>query len=233
MPKTVTVQQSTADEITQWMSGGIRTYPSPEAAADWLAQVVPPVVVLPPPGDWQPAAIAAALAAGFDSAICLEWDWTSPHPPSYIDSWDKPNSAGGTGLETNGIMILRFIPNHPADNNNQTIITTIGYKPPNMGNETTMAIATTPATLLVPQPGTSTGTGPTLNIGVGTVANSGLTGKPSAVALIPGVAYHLNVAGRTDVRQGNPFGTPTCVPSVTWPNPRGEVRVTLRKPPGH
>lgn len=196
--------------------------------SDWVPPVVilPEVVspVVPVVSDWQITARQAALEAGFSHALCYEWDWAVP-----INALDTAN-IGRLGV--NGILVVRFVPTGPVDKDNLASLSAVGHPAPNMMNELTMALSSQPCVLNAPFPGTSVGNSPSLTFGVGTVPISGFTGRPSAVALLPGTPYYINVAGRNNVSVSNPFGTPTAIPSgLNYPH--AEVRVTLHKPSGH
>lgn len=168
-------------------------------------------------------------AQGFSKTILYNWDWAAA-PISKLDTWNMLDMAGGTGLGTNGILVVAFTPNGPADVDNLASFSSTEYP----GNSTivpmTLALATAPCELNVPAPGMDTATSPAVSFGVGTVPISWSTGKPIAVALTPGVTYYINVARRNDVSAANPYGTLTC---SSPPSGVCDIRLQVQKPPGH
>lgn len=217
MPKTITITDVTVAELLNLLG-----YLSPASRNDLQSQLAPSVVVQPhPTGSIQDI----ARAAGFDKVIVRQWDWSAEVKVTIDTAWQ-----GGIG--TNGILVVPFIPTGPADNNNLAVMSATGYPAPNMGNALTVAISETPCCLYAPEPGTATDTSPTLQYGVGQVATYWATGKPTAVALVPGRQYYINVAGRSQISEQSPHGVSTVTPGAMG-FPHCDFRFEAQKPSGH
>jgi len=179
-------------------------------------------------GGTPPGAVSCA-SQGFAKTIFYNWDWTGN--VTHLDTAFMTDTSGGAGLGTNGILVVAFTPNSPADVNNLTSISASGYPSPNMGNNLTLAISTRACDLNPAAFATSTSSGPTLRYGVGSVPTSWISGQPIAVALTPGTTYYINVAGRDSVGPNTPNGAQTCTPGLYYPY--CDIRLGLQKPPGH
>ena len=190
MKTTVEIEQSTADEVTQWVSG-IRSYASPETTADWLEAVG----MTPPNGGGELGEIPDSVE-GFDKVISGAWDWAAGKLK--VDTHTK----GGIGC--NGIVIYSFTPTGPDDGVAATA-SVAGYPAPNMGNVITLCISKTPGVLYEPSPAMSDGQNPTLNYCLGMPKNSW------TLQLEADVTYYLNVAGRKECTADNPAGVASCV----------------------
>jgi hypothetical protein len=162
-------------------------------------------------------------AQGFSKTIFYKWDWAGAQP-SHLDTVYLADMAGGSGLGTNGILVVEFTPNGPADFNNVSSISATGYPAPNLINTLTMAVSTQPCDLGAPWPASSSSTSPSVAYGVGTVVKP-WTGSKTAVELQPGTRYYLNVAGRDQ------SGANTCVGLPGGWN--CDIRLSPQKPPGH
>jgi hypothetical protein len=128
--------------------------------------------------------------------------------------------------------VVDFVPTGPADTiPNIAWISATGYPAPNMTNQLTVAISTSPCMLYAESPGSATDTSPTLTYGVGAVT-SGWASGPQDVSLTPGVRYYINVAGRANVTPSSPYGAATCVPGRLY-YPYCDLRLEFAKPPGH
>lgn len=184
-----------------------------------LETTTPPPEPEPPPDDnWKDAAKAAATAAGFSKAICVDWDYAGEN--LVVDTASKG------GLGDNGILIIRFVPTAPADN---VIAQFSGTQYPGtepVGSKT-LAISTEPADLYpaaerggVPNINPVTGSTPKLFYAVGEAPKgpewSG--GIPQGASVAVGKAYYLNAACR------NADGTKAV---------QGEMRVQCGKSPDH
>lgn len=169
---------------------------------------------------------------GFSKTIRSTWDWGS-NSHHRVDTYVSGDTAGGTGIGTNGILVVDFVPTGPSDGSpNLATISATGFPSPNMTNMLTVAISTSPCTLTAPVPGSATDTSPTVSFGVGAVPHYWATGAPAAVSLTPGTRYYINVAGRTNVDSNLPFGVETCVPGRLY-YPFCEFRLEFAKPAGH
>lgn len=228
--KTITVQDSTADELIQIVTK-IRSFLSDEATEDLRRQLVAPVVVniVGGAGSGVGAGVGAGgiplSVPGFQKVIHYVWDW-SQRDKITLDT----ASMGGIGPKD--ILIVSFVPNGPVDNNNLASISATGFPSPNMGNMLTVCLSETPGTLYAPEPGTATDTSPTVTYGVGTVERYFWTQEPNAVALTPGRQYFINVAGRDQISASNPLGVPTAVPGRMY-YPHCDFRLEAQKPSGH
>lgn len=163
----------------------------------------------------------SCAAQGFSKTLVYNWNWATTTQVT-LDTYSMADTAGGIGLGANGILVIPFVPTTPADTDNLSFVDAIGYPAPNQTNVMTLAISTVPCDLSAPNPASSVSYAPTVTYGVGTVTPP-WTGIPTATALTPGVQYYINVAGRSGA-------TPTCVVGAIG---NCEMRVALRKPPGH
>lgn len=165
---------------------------------------------------------------GFSKTIFYNWDWAAA-PISKLDTWTMADTTGGTGLGTNGILVVAFTPNGPADTDNTATLAATEYPGTSTISPMTLAISTSPCELNVAAPGTSTATSPAVQYGVGTVTIP-WTGIPSAVALTPGVQYYINVARRDNVAAATPYGAQTCAAPQSGVC---DIRLQVQKPPNH
>lgn len=185
------------------------------ACGGTVPPVVPPIVppVNPPGGAWDGTCPSVNGLPAFDRVNYVEWNWAAS--PSHID----------LQMRTNDIAVIGFVATGPADVNNVTSTSATGYPAPNLINTITLAISTKPCDLTPAEPGSSSSTSPTISYGVGSVPIPWATHRPTAVALVPGGRYFLNVANRDQ------YGMPTCVNLPTGWN--CDVRLSPQKPPGH
>jgi hypothetical protein len=169
-------------------------------------------------------------AQGFSKTIYRAWNWAT-EGNLVLDTVTMKDQAGGTGIGTNGILVVEFTPTSPADVDNLARISVTEYPGNSVVTQRTLAISTQPCDLvgLVPGPATNT-TSPKLDYGVGTVTNSAFSGKPKGVAVTPGVQYFINIAGRSGVSATSPSGSQSCFPSSSQVC---DVRASLFKPSGH
>jgi hypothetical protein len=169
-------------------------------------------------------------AQGFSKTIFYNWDWAGAQV-SHLDTASMNDMAGGQGLGTNGILVVAFTPNGPADLDNPTTASATGYPAPNLINYLTLAVSTQPCVLYNEvAAGSSSSTTPTVQYAVGTVTRP-WWGPKRSVELTPGVTYYLNVAGRDNVGPTSPYGTNTCVGLPGGWN--CDIRLSPQKPPGH
>jgi hypothetical protein len=170
-------------------------------------------------------------AYGFSKTIRSTWDWASNSSHS-LDTYVTPDTDGGVGIGTNGIVVVDFVATAPLDTTPHIgWASATGYPAPNMLNQLTISISTSPCTLYAPSPGSATDQSPFVTFGVGAV-NGGWASGPQDVSLTPGVRYYINVAGRSDVSASSPYGTATCVPGRTL-YPYCDLRLEFSKPQGH
>jgi len=185
----------------------------------------------PPPPPPPPSGTNNLCAQyGFSKTIYYNWDWSGAQV-SKLDTISMSDMAGGAGLGTNGILVVAFTPNFPADLNNLSAISVTGYPSPNMTNYLTLAISEQPCDLNPPAPAASTSSSATVAYGIGKVPVYWSTGAKVAAELTPGRQYYINVAGRDSIGPSTPYGLQTCVPGLYYP--ACEIRLGLQKPPGH
>ena len=177
------------------------------------------------------AVVAGAISCpGYSKTVVVNWDWGNSSLTK-IDTWQTQN-----GLGTNGILVVPFIPTGNADNIVAQLSVT-NYPASQMVNTKRLAISTQPCDLNPPQVAGSAamavgGSTPTVYYVLGTSPVSGITGKPTAVALTPGVQYYINLAERQGVNGADPDGTQSCVQGQQF-YPNCELRLSLGKPSGH
>ena len=122
-----------------------------------------------------------------------------------VDTWQTQN-----GLGTNGILVVPFIPDRDRRQRHGAAQRDELSRRPAWSTRKRLAISTQPCDL---NPTSSRRVGQAMAVGgstrrsttcVGTSPVSGITGKPTAVALTPGVQYYINLAERQGVNNSRP-----------------------------
>jgi hypothetical protein len=156
---------------------------------------------------------------GFAKTIYYKWDWAAF--PSKIDTQSMTDMAGALGIGPNGILVIEFTPTEPHNpgtgTNPYPYMSHVDVTPYPGGagrpTNVTLAISTAACDLNPPAPATGTSSSMSMPYGVGPVQIPWATGKPTAVSVMPGTTYYINVAPRENI-SATSIGTPTCSSSV-------------------
>ena len=147
--------------------------------------------------------LSAALSCpGFNKTIVVNWDWSNGSLAK-IDTWQTQN-----GLGTNGILVVPFIPTGPPTTSWRSSARRITPRPrwstrSDWRFRRSLAISNPPR---VAGSATWLSAAPPRRFTMSSERRpvSGITGKPTAVALTPGVQYYINIAGRQGVTATDP-----------------------------
>jgi hypothetical protein len=204
---TLTISESCATELRRALAIEQPDSPRPTPPVTPTSPAPPPST---PAGDWQARAREAAARQGYGRVILWEWDWSQGG--IVFDTAYKGEVA------TRGVFIASFVATG-AEDSVLAQIDAIGYPAPTQSNRLTMSLSTESCDFTVSEPAISISEAPTLAYCVGTPPRRWWDGKATAVGLVPGVRYFINVTGRDSYEVGK-FGGP-------------EFRVALRVPSGH